>query len=260
MDTHDVTRAAREAGDHPVVEMGARLGYAVNGLLHLLIAWLAIQLAIGSSSSTADQSGALGALAGQTWGLVLLWVVVVGFALLAAWQLVDAIGGWNNLNRLKAAAKAVVYALLAVSAFNFTRGQGQSSSAQSVDVTARLMNAPAGRALVVGVGLVVIGVAAYHVYKGVRRTFLKDLRQNPGNAAEKAGMIGYVAKGIALLVVGGLFVLAGLRNSPGEATGLDGALRQLSELPFGMALLIIVGIGLAAYGVYSFARAKYAKV
>ena len=43
-------------------------------------------------------------------------------------------------------------------------------------------------------------------------------------------------------------------------TGLDGALRSLLELPFGAVLLTLMAIGFAAYGVYSFARAKYGRV
>jgi isoaspartyl peptidase/L-asparaginase-like protein (Ntn-hydrolase superfamily) len=43
-----LTRAAGEVTDHPVVDAGARVGYAVNGVLHLLIAWLGPQVAFGA--------------------------------------------------------------------------------------------------------------------------------------------------------------------------------------------------------------------
>lgn len=71
---------------------------------------------------------------------------------------------------------------------------------------------------------------------------------------------GYVAKGVALGVVGVLFMVAAATNDPEEAGGLDAALRSLLELPAGTALLTAVGLGITAYGVYSLARARYARV
>jgi len=52
------------------------------GVVHLLIAWIALQLAFGKSSQEASQQGALRDLAGKPLGGVLLWVVAIGlFAL-----------------------------------------------------------------------------------------------------------------------------------------------------------------------------------
>ena len=58
----EVKDAAEAAGDHPVVRTGARVGYAVNGVVHLLIGWLGVQLALGQGGEDADQSGALRSL------------------------------------------------------------------------------------------------------------------------------------------------------------------------------------------------------
>jgi hypothetical protein len=122
------------------------------------------------------------------------------------------------------------------------------------------MSRPFGRALVAAVGAAVVGVAAYHLYKGVRQTFLRDLTERPANWVVMAGRFGYVAKAVALAVVGLLFLLAAQRANAAEATGLDGALRSLAALPLGTALLLLVALGFAAYAVYSFARARYARV
>jgi hypothetical protein len=260
VDSSDVTSAARRAGDHPVIEAGARLGYAVNGLMHLLIAWLGVQLALGSGGGSADQSGALATLAGNGLGKVLLIVAVAGFALLALWQVAEALGRGDAGDRIKAGSKAVLYAALAFSALSFLRGSGKASGAQTQDFTVQLMAKPMGRALVAALGLVVVGVAVYHVVKGARKKFLDDLREHPGRWAVIAGQVGYIAKGAALLIVGGMFVVAGLQNNAAETTGLDGALRSLLELPYGKALLIAVSVGFAAYAVYSFARSRYAEV
>ena len=74
------------------------------------------------------------------------------------------------------------------------------------------------------------------------------------------GMVGYIAKGIAVGVVGVLFVVAALTHDPEKASGLDGALKSLADLPFGTFILWLVGAGLIIYGVYCFARARYARM
>ena len=255
-----VTRGVRQAGDHPVIEAGARLGYLVNGVLHLILGWLFLKLAFGDAGASADQSGALTTIGTSTLGKVLLIVMLAGFALLAVWQVVEAIGGSETGKRVKAAAKAVMYFALAFAIFGFLRGTGSSSAGQSVDFTAKLMSAPMGRLLVGAVGLGVIVVAVYHVYKGIAKKFLEDLKDNPGRPAEVAGQVGYIAKGIALGLVGSLFVTAALRNNPGEASGMDGGMRQLLELPFGKWLLVAVAIGFILFAGYYAVRARHAKV
>jgi hypothetical protein len=261
MDTDDVRSAAVAANDHPALETAARLGYATSGAVHLVIGWLAIQVAVENSPQSADQSGALTQLASNPLGRVVLWLAVVGFLGLTVWQVSEVVIRRETSDRLKAAAKAVVYAVLAVSAFSYAKGSaGSSSSQQSVDVTASLMDKPAGRWLVGAVGLAVVGVGGYHVYKGWTKRFLQDLSSHPGPLAVHAGRFGYIAKGAALGVVGVLFLLAALHTQADEATGLDGALHRLKEAPFGVVLLVVVALGFVAYAVYSFARARHARV
>jgi hypothetical protein len=260
MDRNVVRQAARRAGDHDVVEGAARVGYAVNGLMHLLIAWIALQLAFGVGGQQADQSGALQALASNGLGMVLLWVAVAGFAGLGIWQLTQAFAGRGVGDRVKAVSKGVVYLVLAWTALAVSTGGGRSSESTTHDVTASLMSKPAGGALVVVTGLVVLGVGIYHAHKGWSKKFLQDLRSAPPRLVVALARFGYVAKGIALGVVGVLFCLAGFHNKPKEAGGLDRALRTLLDAPFGKALLTVVALGLAAYGIYSFARARDADV
>lgn len=264
---------ARETGDHPVVRAMARAGYVASGLLHLLIGWLALRVALGPSASsasttsnTADQSGALHAIASTSWGQPLLWAIAAGFAGLALWQLTETVGGWHGsgadavLSRGKAGSKALLYLALTWTTTTFARGGTASSTRQSVEATADLMGQPFGRLLVAAVGAAVIGVGIYHIVKGARQTFLADLVEHPGQVALYAGIAGYIAKGIALIVVGVLFGLAALHGDAGEARGLDGALRALTGTPYGAALLTAVSVGIAAYGLYSLVRARYTRV
>jgi len=259
----ELKSAARRAGDHPAVEWGARLGYAASGLIHLVIAYVALRVAWTGGGGSADQTGALTQLRQTPGGGPVLWLCVAGFALLAVWQLSEAVTGGlggETGDRVKAAAKCVVYLVLAWTAFRFASGGTSSSRQQTRDFTVELLQHSGGRLLVGLIGLGIVAVGGYHVYKGWAEKFLEDLRENPGSLAVLAGRVGYIAKGVAFVVLGGLFVFAGIKKSATKATGLDGALRTLREAPLGTALLTVVALGIAAYGVYSFARAKSARV
>ena len=259
-------QAARRAANSDKLETAARAGYAVNGVMHLLIGYIALQVAWSGSGKKADQSGALATLAGSAPGRAVLWLGVIGFVGLVLWQLTEVAftsrgeGKDKVFDKVKSASKAVVYAALALTCLQFARGGGSSSSGQSQDFTQSLLSATGGRILVILIGLVVMGVGVYHVIKGATKKFLADLVAHPGTVVERLGMAGYIAKGVALAVVGLLFVIAGLRKNAAEASGLDGALKTLKEQPFGTGLLTVVALGLVAYGLYSFGRAKYAKL
>ena len=59
----------------------------------------------------------------------------------------------------------------------------------------------------------------------------------------------------------GIFLLvASWREDPSEAKGLGAALEALRDQPFGPVLLGAVGLGLAAYGLYSFVAARYRRI
>ena len=72
------------------------------------------------------------------------------------------------------------------------------------------------------------------------------------------GVIGYIAKGVALIAVGILFGWAAIGSDPEKATGLDGAFQTVASLPAGAVLLVVVAVGVMLYGVYAVLRSRYA--
>jgi hypothetical protein len=272
-----VTGKAGRAGNSEALENVARLGLLAYGVVHLLVAWIALQLAWGGGSGgSADQSGAMATLARQPLGKPLLWIAGLGLIGLALWQAAEVLryrGDWSGSagskqqkkalgQSGKALTKAVIYIGLAVLAIKFATGSGRSSSQQQQKTTAGVLSWPGGQWLIGIAGLVFIGVGVYHVVKGATKRFLEqiDLSQASGRARKlitRVGQVGFPGKGIALAVVGGLLVYAALTVDPLKASGLDGAMRTLLDAPFGQALLTLVAAGIAAYGVFCLARARY---
>jgi hypothetical protein len=273
------TGEAQEAGNSDTLENLARVGLLAYGVVHLLVAWLALQLAwFGGNGKTADQSGAMSTLADSPVGKPLLWVIAFGFVALAAWQAAEVLrwrGQWSASgsgsskarakalqNSGKALSKTVVYVVLAVLAIKFALGSGKSSSQQQEKTTAGVFGWPAGRWLVGAVGLVLIGVGIYHVYKGVTKRFLKEIDISDASASAlrlvtRLGQVGFPGKGVALAGVGVLLLWAAITFDPSKARGLDGAMHAILDLPFGQILLTVVALGIAAFGAYLFARARY---
>jgi hypothetical protein len=164
------------------------------------------------------------------------------------------------MDRAKAFALAVVYFAFAYSTFGFARGAGKSTGGQNSGLSARLMQTTSGTvALVIG-GIVIAIVGGYHVYKGASRSFLGDLNGVSSDLVRRLGVTGYVAKGLVIIGAGGLVIVAAVLSEPDKATGLDGALKTLGAQPFGAILLVVAGLGIAGYGLYSFAMARYAKM
>jgi hypothetical protein len=266
--------AADEAGNSDGLENLARVGLIAYGIVHLLVAWLALQLAWGTGGESADQSGAMRTLAESPVGKPLLWVIAVGLIALAVWQAAEVLRwrhGWSASGKTrtkalkksgKAIVKAVIYAALAVLAIRFATGGGQSSSQQQQQTTAGVFGWPAGQWLVGAAGLVLMGVGAWHIRKGLNKHFLKQIDTSSASPSAtrlvtRLGQIGFPGKGFALIGVGALLIWAAVTFDPSKAQGLDGALHGILELPFGRILLTLVALGIAAFGAFCFVRARY---
>lgn len=250
--------------------MVARAGFAVSGILHLLIGLVAIRLAMGGEGD-ADVSGAVEQLAAQPAGPLLLWSSFAACVALAIWQSSDAIFDFEHLpakkklgKKAKAGLQAVVYAGLAVTLFSFASGAGKDHSSSTSDLTASVLKAPGGYALLLAVGAGVAIAGIIYAIRGFRQSFANHLRLPASQRARSAvtilGVVGYAAKGIALLLVGLLVIIATVKVHPEESTGLDGGLKALRDQPFGLYILAAVGLGLIFYGVFMMVRAKLARM
>jgi hypothetical protein len=260
---------ARRLSDNSVFRGLARLGFATSGLLQLLIGVIAVQVALSGSGQQSDQSGALGDVAKTPGGVVVLWVGVIGSFALTLWFVVQAIlavapepkDRWKN--RAKDLGKAVVYLVIGITALRFALGGGGDSASSQRKGTATLLDLPGGPVLVTALGLVVIAIGGVLAYRGWSKRFTEELvvpTGAAGRATVRLGQVGYLARGVAVVVVGLLFVVAAFTADPHKASGLDGALKSFADLPFGKVVLLVVALGWVASGVYMFVRAWRARM
>ncbi|MDT4995311.1 MAG: hypothetical protein QOH97_5203 [Actinoplanes sp.] len=270
--TSHVRSTASRAADSKPLEYLARGGFIGYGLIHLLFAWLAVQLAVGRSGGENDQSGALRSLASKPFGRTLVIIVVVGMVALAVWQAFEAAIGESGEQDRQAVAervisgiRAIIYLSFAWTGVQVVTGANASQGDQQQKGASTLMDATGGRWLVGLIGLVVIGVGVGLLIYGVTKTFerhlnIQQMSPTVRKATRRLGVAGYSAKGVAYAIAGLLVVVAAVTYNAKKARGLDSALKALAAQPYGPWLLGLVALGIAAFGVYCFSQAKYRKV
>ncbi len=241
-----------------------RGGLVAFGIVHLLIAYLAVHLAFGKTSEEASQTGALRELASAPFGPVLLWGVSGGMFAITVWQLLTAFVGHRRLSgtsqaraRATSVGRAVIYAALGWNAASIAMGGsgGDGGGAAS----AMLLSLPLGRVLVglVGIGVGIVGGGL--ILNAIRDKYEQELEGSLGAPQRWIARFGHFGKGVAIVVVGGLFVWAAWTYDAQSAGGLDKALQTVRRASFGFVILLAIALGFACYGAYCFSWARRAR-
>jgi hypothetical protein len=269
-EAHDI---AVGAGRSRAVEHLGRAGFAACGVIYALIGALAVKVALGDGAGeAADPRGALHTIAAQPFGRFLVGAVAVGFSAMTLWNVVQALldpqdRGTDTKGIVVRAVHLIVAAVwtaLAIGAFQIVLGGDMDADGER-SATATLLSKPFGAVAVVVVGLGVVASGVVMLYAGATRKFMQwedlvDHDDKVRRVLERLGQVGLSAKGIVMGITGVFLVSAGVKSSAEEARGLDGALAEVVDTPFGPALLVAIALGLVAFGAYSVALAKYKKM
>jgi hypothetical protein len=262
-------RAVRKGpSDAPgrVVDLLGRLGLVGYGVVHLVVAWLALEVAHGVPNASPDARGAIGTIAATPGGLIALILGAIGLVAFAVWQISAAAvgfrwvhGGERFRKRVGAVSKSIAMGGLAMIVVSYLVGKG-SDGATVQAVAADVLALPAGRILLgLGAATIVV-IAAAMIFTGLRRTFMGDLDLRGASEAtrrtiELVGAAGHLARALAMGVVGVLTGAAALFADAKRAGGLDAALRALGSTALGAGLLVVVAVGFAAFGLFCFVDA-----
>jgi hypothetical protein len=273
MSTGTLALKGRRAGQSPWVERLGRIGLVAKGVLYAVVAILAVNVALGGREESPDRHGALQAIAEQPFGRGLLSLLALGVAGYALWRLAQAIfdrdlegeGPKGLAKRGAALAKAFFYGALCVLTVSTIFGEESNSGGNEQRTTAGVFDWPGGRYLVYGVGLAFLGAAAFNGYRAVTCKFNKKLKTSEmGEAEETAatgvGILGHLARMVVFALIAVFLLEAAWEFDAKEARGLDGALLELSQAPYGGLLLGAVAVGLFGYALYCIVQARYRNI
>jgi hypothetical protein len=260
--------AARAAEDSTPFRFLARAGYAANGLVHALIGGIVLAIAVGGEGES-DQAGAFKAIGAVPAGFLALWALAVSLAALGVWHAAAAVLARDSGEvkrwgvRISEGSQALVF--LAFAAISAAVALGaKPDTEEAAEAASRGVLAVPGGAFVLGAAGLGFGIAGVaFAVMGVRRSFRSKMAVPSGalgHGIDTLGLVGFVAKGVALFTVGVLAVVAAIRVEPDQAGGLDGAISALLALPFGPWVIGPVGAGFIAYGVFCGFRARYARL
>jgi Domain of Unknown Function (DUF1206) len=263
---------ARSAGQSPWVERAGRIGLVAKGVSYALIGVLALQVALGHRGQTSDRQGVLRQLSTESWGPFALGALAIGFAGYALWRFVDATldrqhegtdaGGLAK--RAKAFGVGVIYVASAAAAVSLMLSKKPSGGNEKQE-TARVLEWPGGRWIVLVVAAGFVGAGLYNLYRGVTRKFKERLERSRMRGdvetwAVASGVTGHLARGVVFGLVGVFLGKAAIEYDPNEAIGIDGALAKLVHQPAGPFLLGAVAAGLVAYALYCLVEARYRRI
>jgi hypothetical protein len=264
--------ASRDVARSAPFQLMARIGLVAYGGVHLLVAWLAVQVAVGDLDGDGvgktDKTGALQSISGNTGGDILLWLVAIGLGVSTLWQLFEAVAGNRNsrhdrLLRAMNLGEAFLFGYLSFSAGKLAAGSPASSTDDAqLGLIGSLLNQSWGKPVVIAIGLVIVAISLFIARHGITRRFTSE--QDLGKASPttrktvvRLGQTGYLALGAMYGTAGVLVVVAAAQSQPTKATGLDVALKTLAAQPYGTVLLILIAIGLAAFAAFTLFDARY---
>lgn len=253
-----------------MIERLARLGYASIGIVYMIVGGLAAAAGLGKGGSTGGQKSALLVILRQPFGRIALGVIALGLVGYTLWRLVSAATDSEHRGsdakglaiRAASAGRGLIYGAITIEVVRLMmhRGGGSSGDRQAKHWAARLMEQPLGPWLVGAAGLGIVAYGAYQLYaawdaKLSKRLSLGEMDDRVRRKVVAVSRFGIGARGLVFFVIGGSVVVAAVKHNPGAVRGTSGALASLPD-----PVLAVVGIGLAAYGVYALVNARYRRI
>ena len=252
-------------------EKFARFGLVSKGIVYCLMGIISVLAAFGLSQENGDKTEAFKLIYGQPFGQVLLVTIalgLLGFSMLRFFQAFKDINNKGSdvkgvLDRIGYTMSALLYLGIGAYALKLVfegPGGGEGDSRQFI--VSKVLEYPGGQYAVGIAAAIVVGMGIYQIFRGVTGKFMKRVnlvRSNMKDAFQLTGTVGYISRGIVLVIIGYFLLHAALLHSADEAQGTGAAFNFL-ENKFGSFMMAIVALGLIGYGVFSFVKSKYQKI
>lgn len=247
----------------------ATAGYAAKGVVHATVGYLAAKAAIGEGGRITGSEGAVQELSRSPVGGAPLIILAVGllchgiFRLLGAFADLENEGseGYGLAKRTGYFGGGLAYTGLALFAFGVL-GSGAGDGGEAM--TAQVLSIPFGRLLIGALGVSIVVAGIFQWISAVNRWYAAKF-QLDGYPATKRRWIegiartGLISRGVVMTLIGWFVIQAALQSDSSETKGTGGALRTLSEQPFGPWILGITAVGLVCYGFHCGVLALYGR-
>ncbi|MBD0259239.1 MAG: DUF1206 domain-containing protein [Cytophagales bacterium] len=269
---HTISRGTLGGGSRQWIEKLARWGYAAKGFVYVLIGILAVMAAVGQGGSgSASKQGAAQMIFDQPFGKFLAILVVIGILGFVVWRFVQAfksksLGSTHNetmMNRVRYGLSGGIYLAFAITLIRMIQGSGGGGNGRQ-QLVGRVMEMDLGPLLVALAGIVVMISGIMQWVKAYKEEYMQKLSLG-GLAARmrdnvrKIGKVGYAARGVVWLLIGFFLLQAGLNSDASQAQGSGGAFQTIEQWG-GSWVLLIVALGVVAYGVFMFVKSRYYQV
>ena len=263
------------AADHPGLVRVARVGWFAKGAVYVIAGVLSLLVAAQASgwsksatagAQEASPTGALKTVAGRTGGPLLLVVLAVGLSFYALWRVVSAFlpGGTDAkawAKRIGFVVSAVLYVSFAVTALSLAKGTSPAATNGNATVaktSGGVLQHSGGRLAIGVVGVIVIVVGLYRMSKGLKKDVADELDMSSVSAPRRRvlvrlGSVGEFGRGVGIALIGYFLLRSAVTYDANQATGLDGALRVLVTKTGGTLVVVLVGLGFVAYGLFCLA-------
>lgn len=258
-----------ESTERKTIEKVAQVGLIAKGIVYILIGFIAFFAAFNigrNSGNKVSQASAFSFIEDLPAGNALLWALAAGLLCYSIWRIIQTFRKSEReeikpAKRIRYFFSGLAYLLLTFSVVRFARHQGSNGGNQNQQMASDMMDKPFGSWLVIIGGLIFAAVGIYQVWYGLSEKYRKhvqssNLHTSATSLLLTSGKIGYVARGVVWLLISYMLIQAGLNRNSSEA-GNTGEAFQLMENSMGPAIAGALGLGLVAYGIFSFIRARY---
>ena len=253
----------------PWVERMARIGYASKALLYITVGILAAEAGLGRGGQTTDTQGAMRVVHRATFGRFALGIIAAGLIGYGIWRLVEAVVDPDRRGtdlkglalRASFAFRGLFHGALGLTALRLAlRSQAGPHSDQTRHWAGRAFELPAGHLLVWSAALAISGYGLYQLYRAYASKLSSQLRLGELSAETRGWVVGVsrfgiAARGVVFGLIGFLLARAAANHSAAEAGGVRRSLSVLAGI--GRWPLVVVALGLIAYGIYELVNARY---
>jgi hypothetical protein len=252
------------------IEPVARAGYITHGIVYVLVGALAVMFALGRGGALGEEEAAEH-VGRAPFGEVLLLLAGVGLFAFAAWRLIQALfdpdhegtGGKALAKRLGYGVSCVLHVFAGITALQLAMGERRGGSHASY--LGRVLASDVGPIIVAAAGVAILLYAAYELHRAWTAKLMENLRTAQMSPTERTwavriGRAGLAARAVVLILIGVGLVRAAVLFDPSRAETMGSALREIASKPFGTVLLVVIALGLGAYGIASFVEARYRRI